>query len=54
MTFVFALLGLLFALPSHSDSTKAAWTLTWSDEFNALDGTAPDPAKWTIETGGNG
>jgi beta-glucanase (GH16 family) len=33
---------------------RAGWTLTWSDEFNGPDGTAPDPTKWKIETGGNG
>ena len=31
-----------------------AWTLTWSDEFNGANGSAPDAAKWTIVTGGNG
>ena len=30
------------------------WHLTWSDEFNAPNGTSPDPAKWNIVTGGNG
>jgi beta-glucanase (GH16 family) len=33
---------------------RAGWTLTWSDEFNETDGSAPDPTKWKIETGGNG
>jgi beta-glucanase (GH16 family) len=33
---------------------RPGWTLTWSDEFNGPDGTAPDPIKWKIETGGNG
>lgn len=54
MTFVFALLACLLALPITNDSTKPAWALTWSDEFNAPDGTAPDPTKWTLETGGKG
>lgn len=36
---------------SHLD-TK--WVLTWSDEFNAPDGTPPDSQKWTSMTGGNG
>lgn len=31
-----------------------AWTLVWSDEFNQSDGTAPDPTKWSIQTGGDG
>ncbi len=37
--------------PSQAQS---GWTLVWSDEFNAADGSAPDPSKWTFETGGNG
>jgi beta-glucanase (GH16 family) len=28
--------------------------VTWSDEFNGHFGAAPDPAKWVIQTGGNG
>jgi len=41
---------------SSARSKKAAprWTLTWSDEFNAADGTAPDPAKWSFDVGGKG
>jgi beta-glucanase (GH16 family) len=27
------------------------WKLTWSDEFNELDGTAPDPTKWVYDVG---
>jgi beta-glucanase (GH16 family) len=30
------------------------WVLTWSDEFNGPNGTAPDPTKWNLVTGGNG
>ena len=30
------------------------WKLVWSDEFNQPDGSRPDPAKWSFETGGNG
>jgi beta-glucanase (GH16 family) len=30
------------------------WRLVWSDEFNQPDGSAPDPAKWGYDTGGNG
>jgi beta-glucanase (GH16 family) len=43
------------ALPS--DAAGAAlpgWRLTWSDEFNAADGTAVDPAKWKHDVGGTG
>jgi beta-glucanase (GH16 family) len=27
------------------------WTLTWSDEFNGPNGSAPDPTKWMVQTG---
>jgi beta-glucanase (GH16 family) len=30
------------------------WTLTWSDEFNTLDISTPDPKKWTYDLGGDG
>lgn len=30
------------------------WILTWSDEFNGANGSAPDATKWSIVTGGNG
>jgi beta-glucanase (GH16 family) len=33
---------------------RAGWTLVWSDEFNGPDGSAPDLAKWTYDTGGKG
>ena len=33
---------------------SAKWHLAWSDEFNAASGSAPDPAKWSIEVGGKG
>ncbi len=28
-----------------------AWTLSWADEFDGAAGSAPDPAKWALETG---
>jgi beta-glucanase (GH16 family) len=37
---------------SQADATK--WKLTWSDEFNAADGTAPDATKWGFDIGGEG
>jgi beta-glucanase (GH16 family) len=37
-----------------SPSSKPTWVLTWRDEFNGPNGSAPDPAKWAIESGGNG
>jgi beta-glucanase (GH16 family) len=37
-----------------TDATHNNWTLVWSDEFNGPDGSLPDPAKWTLVTGGSG
>jgi len=34
--------------------TGGAWVLSWSDEFNGANGSAPDPAKWAFEQGGGG
>jgi beta-glucanase (GH16 family) len=42
------------ALTASCSSAKPNWVLSWSDEFNAADGTAPDPAKWTVTVGGDG
>jgi beta-glucanase (GH16 family) len=42
----------LTTLSAHAQSKN--WQLTWSDEFNAPNGTPPDPAKWNIVTGGKG
>jgi beta-glucanase (GH16 family) len=33
---------------------SSQWTLTWSDEFNTPDGSAPDATKWGFDIGGNG
>ncbi len=46
----------LVLLPVHgsSEPDAAKWKLAWSDEFNAADGTAPDPAKWGFDLGGGG
>jgi beta-glucanase (GH16 family) len=45
-----------FSLASRHSSldTDSHWRLTWSDEFNAPDGSTPDPKKWTYDLGGNG
>jgi len=43
---------ILLATTLHAQS--ANWNLTWSDEFNAPNGTPPDPARWNIVTGGGG
>ena len=41
------------SISAHAQSTN--WQLTWSDEFNAPNGTPPpDSAKWNIVTGGKG
>jgi len=43
------------AQPRATDpATHSSWVLTWSDEFNGPNGSAPDPAKWVVESGGNG
>ena len=31
-----------------------SYQLVWSDEFNGVDGSAPDATKWAIQAGGNG
>lgn len=33
---------------------NGTWTIAWSDEFNAADGSAPDSSKWTYDLGGGG
>ncbi len=54
---------LVFAVPAVESCAQqvapqvvphSSWVLTWSDEFNGPDGSAPDPAKWIVESGGNG
>ncbi len=37
-----------------SEGGIPGYMLTWSDEFNGADGSPPDPAKWTYDTGGSG
>ena len=34
--------------------SRPGWTVTWSDEFNAPDGSPVDTSKWVLEAGGNG
>jgi beta-glucanase (GH16 family) len=36
------------------DAMPMTWILTWSDEFDGPNGSAPNPAKWTFDTGGGG
>jgi beta-glucanase (GH16 family) len=40
--------------PSASTAQKTPWVLAWSDEFNGVDGSQPDPAKWELMTAGHG
>ncbi len=35
-------------------NTYANWVLSWSDEFDAEAGTAPDPKYWSYDLGGGG
>lgn len=54
------LLSTLCSARVHSTKAKPVaparpgFTLTWSDEFDQPDNSAPDPAKWKFEVGGNG
>ena len=42
----------LVATALHAQSSQ--WQLTWSDEFNAANGSPPDSVKWNTVTGGEG
>ena len=42
----------IWAAPVHEVGPQ--WKLVWSDEFNGVDGSPPDLAKWTYDTGGDG
>jgi beta-glucanase (GH16 family) len=44
----------VLAAAQSAAPSRPGWTLTWSDEFNAPDGSPLDTSKWVIETGGNG
>jgi beta-glucanase (GH16 family) len=54
----FAILLVTSTLAAAQNASRpqspTGWTLTWSDEFNAPDGTPADNTKWGLETGGNG
>ncbi len=39
---------------TRARSASAIGTLIWSDSFNGPAGASPDPAKWSIQTGGGG
>jgi beta-glucanase (GH16 family) len=50
-----AFLPLLLATPTLAQTApNPSWQLTWSDEFNAPDGSSPDPANWSFAIGGKG
>ncbi|MGJ8698087.1 MAG: glycoside hydrolase family 16 protein [Verrucomicrobiaceae bacterium] len=51
MKFLFLL---LFFPTTLSAQALPGWTLTWSDEFTQVNGTAPDSAKWGFDLGGGG
>ncbi|MGC1637285.1 MAG: glycoside hydrolase family 16 protein [Candidatus Acidiferrales bacterium] len=55
-TLLLAMLGVsrATARDAFPQDEKSPWTLVWSDEFNAADGSRPNPAKWKFEVGGNG
>ncbi|MGW7610442.1 family 16 glycosylhydrolase [Streptomyces sp. NPDC054766] len=48
--------GVLFATtgPAANQAHAASVVQTWSDEFDGAAGSAPNSAKWTLETGGSG
>jgi beta-glucanase (GH16 family) len=42
------------AAQAPQTTPASPWHLSWSDEFNGPNGSAPDPAKWAFVTGGKG
>lgn len=52
--FCLALLLVPAMVASAAPWSHAKWKLTWSDEFNGPNGSSPDAAKWSFETGGGG
>lgn len=50
---IWALLSVTLAFAQQT-TPLPGWKLTWADEFNAPDGSVPDPAKWTYDLGGRG
>ena len=44
----------LAAAQTAQQPTSSPWTLVWSDEFNAPNGSPVDSSKWVTETGGTG
>jgi len=46
--------GSMLAQSANPAPSLPGWTLAWSDEFNAPDGSPVDSSKWVLEIGGNG
>lgn len=40
--------------PSPVPGQPSSWTLVWSDEFDGVDGSRPDPSRWVYDLGGGG
>lgn len=40
--------------PPVQATPNGDWKLVWADEFNGPDGSQPDPAKWSYDTGAGG
>ena len=51
---IYAAAGETGTAVAPAQSGNANWVLTWSDEFDGPDGSAPDQKKWSVETGGGG
>jgi beta-glucanase (GH16 family) len=56
-----SVLAMLTAASCGGQATQTAtppptpsYQLVWADEFNGVDGSAPDATKWAIQTGGGG
>ncbi|MBS1856595.1 MAG: glycoside hydrolase family 16 protein [Acidobacteria bacterium] len=51
---ILLLLAALSAVHAQDAAPGRPWRLVWHDEFDQPAGTAPDPAKWTYDTGKTG
>ena len=50
----FALCLIFLTRTVLAQPANVRWTLVWSDEFNQLNGSRPDPTKWVFDIGGHG
>ena len=48
------LLGSSAPVGAQKPAERPGWQLSWADEFDGPDGSAPDPTKWSFEVGGGG